>query len=296
MNAYVLLSLVPGLEEKTLSQISVIPGVIEVIPVFGHWDTILLIEAHSLDELSRLIVRQVRWTGIKNPMQAAPEGTREELAGYLENKQWDELFERKLPQILLLHAGAVGAAQWDGLFNWLERTGHRFAGVDEVLDDPVFDEPVTLLSPKGFGLWDRLAFQQYEARAREEIEQLLQTQAAAWNREDLDAFCSVYAEEVAFVSSTGLTRGRQKILDRYRIRYQETDAMGTLSLEVLEVNLASGIEVSMLGDSRPSRIHGASAVARWRIAYTDKEDLSGMTLLVLRPDGDRWLIVQDASM
>jgi DNA-binding Lrp family transcriptional regulator len=60
MNAYVLLSLVPGLEEKTLSQISVIPGVVEVIPVFGHWDTILLIEAKSLDALSRLIVRQVR--------------------------------------------------------------------------------------------------------------------------------------------------------------------------------------------------------------------------------------------
>jgi hypothetical protein len=40
MKAYVLLSLVPGLEEKTLSQVRVIPGVREVNPVFGHWDTI----------------------------------------------------------------------------------------------------------------------------------------------------------------------------------------------------------------------------------------------------------------
>jgi DNA-binding Lrp family transcriptional regulator len=60
MKAYVLLSLVPGLEEKTLSQIQSIPGVLEVNPVFGHWDTLLIIEADTLDALSRLVVRQVR--------------------------------------------------------------------------------------------------------------------------------------------------------------------------------------------------------------------------------------------
>jgi DNA-binding Lrp family transcriptional regulator len=60
MTAYVLLSLVPGLEEKTLTQIQSIPGVLEVNPVFGHWDTILIIEADTLDALSRLVVRQVR--------------------------------------------------------------------------------------------------------------------------------------------------------------------------------------------------------------------------------------------
>ncbi len=60
MKAYVLLSLVPGLEEKTLSQIQMITGVLEVNPVFGHWDTVVIIEADSLDALSRLVVRQVR--------------------------------------------------------------------------------------------------------------------------------------------------------------------------------------------------------------------------------------------
>jgi len=60
MKAYVLLSFVPGLEEKTLSQIRAIPGVVEVNPVFGHWDTILIIETDTLDALSRLVVRQVR--------------------------------------------------------------------------------------------------------------------------------------------------------------------------------------------------------------------------------------------
>ena len=60
MKASVLLGLVPGLEEKALSQIQVIPGVIEINPVFGHWDTIVIIEAETLDALSRLVVRQIR--------------------------------------------------------------------------------------------------------------------------------------------------------------------------------------------------------------------------------------------
>jgi DNA-binding Lrp family transcriptional regulator len=60
MKAYVLLSLIPGLEEKALSQVRMIDGVIEVNPVFGHWDTIVVIEAETLDSLSRLVVRQIR--------------------------------------------------------------------------------------------------------------------------------------------------------------------------------------------------------------------------------------------
>ena len=67
MRAYVLLSLVPGLEEKALSQIRMIDGVMEVNPVFGHWDTIVVIEANTLDALSRLVVRQIR--GIQGVQQ-----------------------------------------------------------------------------------------------------------------------------------------------------------------------------------------------------------------------------------
>jgi len=67
MKAYVLLSLVPGLEEKAFSQIQTIPGVMEVNPVFGHWDTIVIIEADTLDALSRLVVRQIR--GIQGVQQ-----------------------------------------------------------------------------------------------------------------------------------------------------------------------------------------------------------------------------------
>jgi DNA-binding Lrp family transcriptional regulator len=60
MKAYVLLSLVPGMEEKAFSQIGLIPGVTEITPVFGHWDSVVNIQADTLDALSRLVVRQIR--------------------------------------------------------------------------------------------------------------------------------------------------------------------------------------------------------------------------------------------
>ncbi|MCB1036772.1 MAG: SgcJ/EcaC family oxidoreductase [Acidobacteria bacterium] len=122
--------------------------------------------------------------------------------------------------------------------------------------------------------------------AGEEVETLLAEQAAAWSRGDVEAFCSAYAEDVVFVSPSGLTRGRQQVVDRYKRRYPDRAAMGTLTLEVEEVRLAGGEEP-----------RAASVVARWRLSYPDREPLAGLTLLVLHRDGDgTWKIVQDASM
>ncbi len=108
----------------------------------------------------------------------------------------------------------------------------------------------------------------------------------------MEAFCSVYAEDVVFVSPTGLTRGRQQVVDRYKRRYPDKAAMGTLTLTVEEVRLTPGVE-GAAGTSAP----GASVVARWRLSYPDREDASGLTLLVLhRDEAGAWKIVQDASM
>ena len=210
--------------------------------------------------------------------------------------QGDRLFGRVVPQILLLHANEVGAAQWDEAFSWLEQNGHRFAEADEVLADPAFLEPHHFVATHGPPLWDRIDHERREQAVRKELAATLERQAQAWSRGDLAAFVSVYAEDAAFVSPTGLTRGRQAVLDRYLKRYPDKAAMGTLTLEVLETRLAWGIDGSMLGDAVPSGIHGASIVARWTLAYPDKPAATGLTLLVLEPRGDGWVIVQDASM
>ena len=115
-----------------------------------------------------------------------------------------------------------------------------------------------------------------------EIRTLLHDQAEAWNRGDLPAFCDVYADDVTFISPSGLTSGRQAVLDRYRKKYLDKPGMGTLTLEVLEV--------------RKLQTGGASVVARWTLTWPDKPKAEGLTLLVLTKTKTGWRILQDASM
>lgn len=209
----------------------------------------------------------------------------------------DRLFGRRVPQILLLHANAVGAANWDALFSWLEATGHRFATADEVLlADPAFGEPHSVVARFGYGLWDRLAKERREREVRGQVAALLETQAEAWNRGDLAAFCSVYAADAVFASPSGLTRGRDEVLARYRSKYPDAASRGQLAFDLIETELLSGVEVSVFGDAVPSDVHGVSVLARWKLSYTGKPEAAGLTVLVLRPRGDSWEIVQDASM
>lgn len=115
---------------------------------------------------------------------------------------------------------------------------------------------------------------------------LLETQAAAWNRGDLEAFCSVYAEDALFLTAFGLTKGRAEVLARYRARYPDARARGTLSFEVLSVDrLAGGADGEAI-----------AVVARWTISHPDRPAATGLTLLNLLRSGAGWKIVHDASM
>ena len=116
---------------------------------------------------------------------------------------------------------------------------------------------------------------------------VLKRQTEAWNRGDLEAFCAVYDEDATYASPSGIVHGRAAVLERYRKRYADRAAMGTLRLDVQEARAAAAPEAAV--------VQGVSIVARWRLAYPDRPDASGLTLLVLRPVGDEWQIVQDAS-
>jgi len=208
----------------------------------------------------------------------------------------DELFGRPVPQILLLHANEVGATQWDALFTWLEARGYRFAKADVVMADPAISNPPRYVNDPGGSLWYRVAHERQALAAREQVTSLLETQAKAWDRGDLAAFCAVYDEDAVFVTPSGLTRGRQAVLGRYQARYPTRDAMGALTIEPLEMREAWGNEATLLGDAVPSRVHGVSVVARWTLRAADGSQRTGLTLLVFHRRGGRWLIVQDASM
>ena len=60
LRGYILIKLIPGFESTALSSIGAIPGVLEVNPVFGHWDTVAIAEARTLHELSSLVISQIR--------------------------------------------------------------------------------------------------------------------------------------------------------------------------------------------------------------------------------------------
>ena len=127
------------------------------------------------------------------------------------------------------------------------------------------------------------------ASPEEQVASVLRAQADAWNRGDLEAFTSVYADDAAFLTQNGLTRGRQQVLERYRKRYPDKAAMGRLTLEVIE---ARTFPAGKTAD-------GVSVVARWRLEYpgqADRKTAEGLTLIVLRRAGESWEIVQDASM
>lgn len=125
-----------------------------------------------------------------------------------------------------------------------------------------------------------------------QITALLRTQAEAWSRGDLETFTSVYAEDAAFLTPSGLTRGRREVLERYRRRYPDAAAMGKLTLEVIETRVFPAGPAG-----QPAA--GASVAARWRLEYpsqADRKTAEGLTLLVLRRTATSWEIVQDASM
>ncbi|HJX70054.1 MAG TPA: Lrp/AsnC ligand binding domain-containing protein [Dehalococcoidia bacterium] len=60
VKSYILIKLLPGFEASALSQVRATSGVLEVGPVFGHWDAVVLAEAKTLQELSTLVINQIR--------------------------------------------------------------------------------------------------------------------------------------------------------------------------------------------------------------------------------------------
>ncbi len=207
----------------------------------------------------------------------------------------DDLFDRPVPQVLLLHANEVGAAHWDALFTWMKTRGFRFAKSDEVLADPSFAAPHRFIGNYGGGVWSRIGQERRTAKARADVLAAVQKQAADWNRGDLAAFCSVYADDATFASPSGVTTGREAALERYRKRYPDRATMGTLTLEPVDVRTPWSNEVTLLGDATPGRVGTVTLVAKWSIARDGAAPSAGHTLLVFRRLEGQWKIVQDAS-
>jgi ketosteroid isomerase-like protein len=125
-----------------------------------------------------------------------------------------------------------------------------------------------------------LPAQPSKAAANGEIQSVLHAQQEAWNRGDIDAFVNGYwrSDETVFVSGDEVTRGWQKVLDRYKKKYSDREKMGTLTFSDLEIT--------------PLNADAAVALGAWKLKRAQDQPHGRFTLIFRRfPDG--WKIVHD---
>lgn len=118
---------------------------------------------------------------------------------------------------------------------------------------------------------------QSDQQVQRAIEAALGTQAAAWNRWDLDAFLSTYEEGLLFASSGRLLEGRDLLEARYRENYGE-EGRGVLRF--------SDLRVTRLGPD------SALALGRYHLDH-EGEESSGQFSLVFRKNEAGWQIYHD---
>ena len=115
---------------------------------------------------------------------------------------------------------------------------------------------------------------------REAISAVLSAQQAAWNRSDVDAFLVGYwrSPELTFSGSSGVARGWDGILARYKKNYPDKAAMGQLDFSELEFRFLGPDATLVLG--------------RWHLKR-EKDELGGVFSLVWQHFPDGWKIVHD---
>ncbi|MGH9902154.1 MAG: YybH family protein [Pyrinomonadaceae bacterium] len=112
------------------------------------------------------------------------------------------------------------------------------------------------------------------------VRAVLDGQAAAWNRGDIEGFMDGYerSDQTLFVSGGEVTRGWQTVLERYRRNYDSREKMGTLAFSELEI--------------KPLSEYYTLAVGRWQLTRANDLPHGRFTLLFRRtPKG--WRVVHD---
>jgi ketosteroid isomerase-like protein len=115
---------------------------------------------------------------------------------------------------------------------------------------------------------------------RAAITAALNAQQVAWNRGDVDAFLVGYwhSPELTFSGSSGVSRGWDGVMARYKKNYPDRAAMGQLDF--------SGLEFRFLGPD------ASLVLGRWHLKR-DKGDIGGVFSLVWQRFREGWKIVHD---
>jgi ketosteroid isomerase-like protein len=100
----------------------------------------------------------------------------------------------------------------------------------------------------GAALLAAAAFARITSRDLTAIRAVLNAQAAAWNRGDIDGYMAGYAQsdETMFVGAD-VTRGWTKVRDRYKAKYDSRAKMGTLVFSDLDLRPLGSDDVIVTG-------------------------------------------------
>jgi ketosteroid isomerase-like protein len=122
--------------------------------------------------------------------------------------------------------------------------------------------------------------EQPNTKITSEIETVIRAQQDAWNRGDIDAFMDGYwrSGQTVFISGDNVTRGWQKVLDRYRNKYSNKSKMGSLTFSDLEITPLSDDSAVVLGS--------------WRLQRAG-DSPHGRFTLIFRHFPEGWKIVHD---
>jgi ketosteroid isomerase-like protein len=113
------------------------------------------------------------------------------------------------------------------------------------------------------------------------IRAVLDAQAAAWNRGDIDAYMAGYAnsDDTMFVG-TDVTRGWTKVRDRYKAKYDSRAKMGTLFFSDVDLRPLGSDDVVVTG--------------AWKLTR-DADTPHGRFTLIFHRRTEGWRIVYDHS-
>ena len=117
-------------------------------------------------------------------------------------------------------------------------------------------------------------------RDRATILEALNAQQAAWNRGDVDSFVEGYwrSPELTFSGTSGIVRGYDGVLARYKKNYADRDAMGQLQFSALEFRFLGPDAALVLG--------------QWHLTRA-KGDIGGVFSLVWQRFPEGWRIIHD---
>jgi ketosteroid isomerase-like protein len=112
------------------------------------------------------------------------------------------------------------------------------------------------------------------------ITAVLNAQQAAWNRGDVDKFLVGYwhSPELTFSGSSGVSRGWDGVMARYKKTYPDQATMGHLDFSELEFHFLGPDAALVLG--------------RWYL-NRDKGDVGGVFSLVWQRFPEGWKVIHD---